>query len=759
MNPSSSQSPIPLIPPTPQKLPPAGAIDLEAVLAPSLSQTLLKEKEKKISRISEKAKKFAQREAQRKIGFQERRQRHFRQGLLQQMKGTPWWLISCIFHTLLFLFFAHILVSFEEYSSFPLQLGWEQESLQNSTVLAEETKKPPEDSPPDNALEKQEQDLSPPDPPPNLSLDVTPADPEKSPEIALGSPQNAFKESASTTTPALHPSLGARSETGKGYALKKYGGSVDTETAVREGLGWLVRHQSPDGSWSGDTYLQQCQDGKCDRQQAYYDYQTGFTGLALLCFLGAGHTHRQGDYAEVVNRALEFILQNQMDDGYFGPEIYYEGESQLSYRFMYNHAVACLAILEAYGLTQDPRLAQAGQKGVDFLTRTQQRRGGWDYYDIRSNRNDTSITGWVIMALKSAKYSKLLVPSQTWHKSKAFIESMYQEEGSYLYADHGPPWNYRGRKGAGMAAVGALCELYFGASAESPRLQTTITLLLRYLPDWKRLKNTPLNPTREQGIPTENKEVYNYNTYAWYYSTLVLFQVGGEVWETWNSALKKALLPHQEKRGCKRGSWSPVEQWLGPYAGRLYSTTLNILNLEVYYRYLPLYQTLKFEEEDRPPTPEEVLQLAQKKLQGEQREKTQALELFSEFQDPESKQSALPHILKMLEDPSLTVRWKAIRTLQKLQAPSSIPPLIQAYHRPENQKLQRFLIETLALFEDPRIFTFLVELLRKANGKEKEKAIQSLKQWSGVDCGSSPETWEKWWASQAPQAEEKKASK
>jgi len=46
--------------------------------------------------------------------------------------------------------------------------------------------------------------------------------------------------------------------------------------------------------------------------------------------------------------------------------------------------------------------------------------------------------------------------------------------------------------------------------------------------------------------------------------------------------------------GCDRGSWDPIypipDRWAGS-AGRLYLTSLSLLTLEVYYRYLPLYRT------------------------------------------------------------------------------------------------------------------------------------------------------------------------
>ncbi|RKY14224.1 MAG: hypothetical protein DRP82_04360, partial [Planctomycetota bacterium] len=40
----------------------------------------------------------------------------------------------------------------------------------------------------------------------------------------------------------------------------------------------------------------------------------------------------------------------------------------------------------------------------------------------------------------------------------------------------------------------------------------------------------------------------------------------------------------QRRGGCADGSWDPVGKW-GMVGGRVYSTALNALTLEIYYRY------------------------------------------------------------------------------------------------------------------------------------------------------------------------------
>ena len=76
------------------------------------------------------------------------------------------------------------------------------------------------------------------------------------------------------------------------------------------------------------------------------------------------------------------------------------------------------------------------------------------------------------------------------------------------------------------------------------------------------------------------------NLYFWYYATLALFRAGGSAWEQWNESMKATLLPSQRDDG----SWDPISVYARDYAGddrsdRSYATAINVLTLEVYYRY------------------------------------------------------------------------------------------------------------------------------------------------------------------------------
>ena len=57
--------------------------------------------------------------------------------------------------------------------------------------------------------------------------------------------------------------------------------------------------------------------------------------------------------------------------------------------------------------------------------------------------------------------------------------------------------------------------------------------------------------------------------------------------------MKKTLCDNQRKGGDEDGSWDPkVDRW-GFAGGRVYTTAINVLTLEIYYRYAKVFGETK----------------------------------------------------------------------------------------------------------------------------------------------------------------------
>lgn len=382
---------------------------------------------------------------------------------------------------------------------------------------------------------------------------------ESPPETAIGLTGPPSGSGASSP-------LGSRT-VGKAAALVRTGGNAATEQAVAAGLGWLAAHQDPDGSWGPDGFRERCPPGRPCHGGGFPEYRVGVTGLALLAFLGAGITgDPQHPHHDCLMRGLAYLQGVQDAEGCFGAR---QGN------YMYNHGLALFCLAEAALLTRDPAAVRAVERGLEFAARAQQPGGGWDYTTARTLRNDLSITGWIVMALHTARQAGIEQAPEMETSARRFVERAVHRNGWSTYADRGIGQD---RGGVSIAAVGMLTKLYLGWSPRAPELARTVDILVRRPPedaarlDWDRTFQS---------------------SYYWYYATLALFHHGGEAWEAWNVLLQRTVLPLQQDRHHLVGSWDPDPNWIGAAGGRVATTALVVLTFEVYYRYTPLWQQLR----------------------------------------------------------------------------------------------------------------------------------------------------------------------
>jgi hypothetical protein len=85
--------------------------------------------------------------------------------------------------------------------------------------------------------------------------------------------------------------------------------------------------------------------------------------------------------------------------------------------------------------------------------------------------------------------------------------------------------------------------------------------------------------------------------YYSYYATQALHHWGDDRWEKWNAVMRDQLVLRQAQIGDAAGSWRTDSSFHSDAGGRLYTTCLSILTLEVYYRYLPIYRKQNIQED------------------------------------------------------------------------------------------------------------------------------------------------------------------
>ena len=336
------------------------------------------------------------------------------------------------------------------------------------------------------------------------------------------------------------------------------GGSRRTEQAVEDALAWLARSQEANGRWDPQRFGagRETRVLGHNRDQAGIRSDTGITGLALLTFLAAGHTHYEGEYRDTIRRGLQFITAQQAADGNLA------GEAKLFAR-MYCHGMASLAASEALAMTGDPQLRPYVERAVRYTVDSQDpTTGGWRYQP-GDRDGDMSQFGWQLMSLKSAEMAGIPIASETRSGMLRFLRSV--SKGRHRGLASYRPGTMPSRT---MTAEGLACRYFLNVQQD----YRSISEATRYLSEEK--------PGTAAGKP---------NLYYWYYATLALRQSESAAWREWNASLQQALLSRQERIGDAAGSWNPDTVW-GSYGGRVYSTALATLCLEVYYRYLPVYQ-------------------------------------------------------------------------------------------------------------------------------------------------------------------------
>jgi hypothetical protein len=348
-------------------------------------------------------------------------------------------------------------------------------------------------------------------------------------------------------------------------------GGGGTAEALAAGLEWLKNHQSPDGYWDVDEYWINNVSGGTEASEGAGSHaqDVGMTGLALLAFLGDGHTLREGLYKEVVSKGIKWMRDQQdPETGLIGDDI--------GHSFLYDHGIASLAVCEAYVLSlKTPLLKSTAQKSINYISRARNPYGAWRYDVPPLGENDTSVTGWMIFALKSAEEGGLKVDKEAYSGALTWFDEVtepgtgrmgYDRLGSMSSRVANVNDQYPPEKGEAMTSVGLLCRFFLGQDPKDEAImEKHADLLLKTLPEW-------------------DPEGFGCDMYYWYYGSYAMYQMGGNHWKKWKTSMEKAVLDSQRKDGDYKGSWDPVGPW-GYSGGRVYSTALMVLCLEVYFRY------------------------------------------------------------------------------------------------------------------------------------------------------------------------------
>ncbi|QDU45939.1 Prenyltransferase and squalene oxidase repeat protein [Symmachiella dynata] len=333
----------------------------------------------------------------------------------------------------------------------------------------------------------------------------------------------------------------------------------NVDRSIHRGLDYLAAQQREDGSF-----------------EAPPTGQPGVTALCVLAFLSRGHLPGEGPHGERINRAIDFVLTCQREDGMFSfiepePHHVHDGASHAG---NYNHAIAGLMLGEVYGMT-NPQLRErtktAIPAGLQFLRRMQKKakaspldHGGWRYIRPRQGIDaDLSATSWQLMSMRSARNAEFHVPKEWIEEAMAYIRRCFNNNRqTFSYTPH-RSFNLitPGIVGGGIVS------LSLGGEHNTEIAQLAGKSVLRY------------------SFARYNTASFPYH-YGAYYCSQAMYQLGGDYWTKFYPQLSKHLLANQRADG----SWERENFNNGDYFGRSYTTSLSVLALTPAYQLLPIYQ-------------------------------------------------------------------------------------------------------------------------------------------------------------------------
>ena len=322
--------------------------------------------------------------------------------------------------------------------------------------------------------------------------------------------------------------------------LQRHGGTVQVESAVERSLDWLQAQQNDDGSWGTAR-------------------PAAMTGFALLCYLGRCETPDSPKYGDTVMNGIMYLVElGLQNDGIFSND-------PAANNMPYQHGIATYALGETYAMARMgnrrlPGVREAFERGVEIIIDGQNRDGGWVYGYTGQGHGDTSVTGWQYQALRAAQTTQLQFSglNRAMRRTREYLEGVQGPQGAFGYRGRGDKHSL-----AGLGALG-------------------LQLLGR--PNARSTRNAIDFISQQPELSWQNFE-----NYTWYYNTQAMFNAGGEAWENWNKQMLPILLEKQNEDG----SWprephdSVVASNRAGADWQIYLTTMNTLNLEIYYRYLP----------------------------------------------------------------------------------------------------------------------------------------------------------------------------
>ncbi len=302
--------------------------------------------------------------------------------------------------------------------------------------------------------------------------------------------------------------------------------------AIDRALAYLEREQSSNGSWGKERYW------------------VANTALSTMAFMVQGHVPGKGKYGETMEKGVGYLVAQakQRPDGYI---------VDASSGTFYQHALAVMALAEAWGQSKNPAVGPAVRAGTRVILSSQNKEGGWGYSPDPKQPGDLSITIMGIEALISAKEAGILVPDVALERARDFIYACQSKKsGAFWYKPNRTDETNAYRMGAGLLG------LQLAGDLDSQSLDR----------GWKFLMGEGV----EKGWAFKERRDW----LDQFYCVQACYQAGDKYIKFWYPRAAEKIISQQESSGKIAGDGNM------PHGG----TAVATLVLAVPYRFLPIFQ-------------------------------------------------------------------------------------------------------------------------------------------------------------------------
>lgn len=395
-----------------------------------------------------------------------------------------------------------------------------------------------------------------------------------------------------------------KKDAAKALLLDYYGGTQPSEDAVKEGLKWLDRRMNAKTNktaapWNFDHSLQPTGKPRPGSQDVgtAKEAVNAATSLALMAFLGAGHTPKTGEYRNIISDSLKFlrdaakpvaesdslpntVISQLVANKLSANELSLAEKSSPAFRA---HAWSTLVFCEAAGYLAETKNNEAktyeeiALRLLNHLCKQQNKDGGWPHRErllsarffpvtsIDANNSSVEATLWNLMAIKAAQDADLPVDEEVIASAVKYLSTELK-----LITDK---WKSTGRGDDSGLTMGV-------TQTELIAIRNILlgNLLLREPVNSELWKSVCEQLTQ---LPAQPGDALSH-----FLTALLARDMDDEAWESWNKKIREEYVSSQEKSRQELGSWFfETKDRTAAEGGRLYATVMSLLYLESYYRY------------------------------------------------------------------------------------------------------------------------------------------------------------------------------